>query len=135
MAPPLLARPGPDGRPRKLEFGPWLLTALRLLAPLRRLRGTALDLFGRSEERRLERRLRDDYEAMIADLLPALNPANHALAIQIASVPERIRGYGHVKLASITLARARWKDLLDRYHGRAPQVEPVVVPLIRERVG
>ena len=134
MAPPLLARPRPDGRPRKLTFGAWMLPLLRLLAPLRRLRGTALDVFGRSEERRLERRLRDDYEAMIADLLPALNRANHALAIQIASVPERIRGYGHVKLAGITLARARWKDLLDRYHGRGPTPPPAVVALKRERV-
>ena len=133
LAPPLLARRGPDGRPRKIEFGPWLLRALALLAPLKRLRGSALDLFGHSEERRLERRLRDDYEALIGEMLPQLNPSNHELAVQIASVPEQIRGYGHVKLANITLARARWKDLLDRFHGRAPAAQAVVVQVRRER--
>ncbi len=134
MAPPLLARRGPDGRPRKIAFGPWLLPALRVLAKCRRLRGTWLDAFGRTEERRIERRLRDDYEAMIDVLLPALAPDNQALAVQIASVPERIRGYGHVKLASITLARARWKDLLDRFHGRAPAEQPIVMQAKRESV-
>ncbi len=135
MAPPLLARRGLDGRPRKIEFGPWLLGALRVLAKLRRVRGSALDFFGRSEERRIERQVRDEYEAMIDEVLSALTPENHALAVQIASVPEQIRGYGHVKLANITLARARWKDLLDRLHGRAPAAQPVVVNLKRERVG
>ncbi|MGE5337636.1 MAG: indolepyruvate ferredoxin oxidoreductase family protein [Gemmatimonadota bacterium] len=137
MAPPLLARTGPDGRPRKLTFGPWMMPALRLLAPLKRLRGGAFDLFGYTKERRLERQLRDDYEALIAEVLAGLNAGNRDIAVQIASVPEQIRGYGHVKLANVALARARWKDLLDRFHGRAPPpaLQPVVVQLKRERVG
>jgi indolepyruvate ferredoxin oxidoreductase len=134
MAPPWLARRGSDGRPRKIEFGPWLLSALRVLARLRGVRGSALDVFGRSQERRLERRLRDEYEAMIDGMLPALTAQNHALAVQIASVPEQIRGYGHVKLANVTLARARWQDLLDRFHGRAAVEQPVVVQLKRAPV-
>ncbi len=139
MAPPLLARSGADGKPRKIEFGAWLLPALRLVAPLKLVRGTVLDLFGHTEERRLERRLRDDYEALVAEILAALTPANHDIAVQIASVPEQIRGYGHVKLANITLARARWKELLDRFHGRAPPApaapgQTVLVQLKRERV-
>jgi indolepyruvate ferredoxin oxidoreductase len=140
MAPPLLARSGADGRPRKIELGPWLLRLLALIAPLKRLRGTALDIFGRTAERRLERQLRDDYEALIDEVLANLKPANYDVGIQIATVPEQIRGYGHVKLANITLARARWKDLLDRFHGRTPsepsaQPQPVVMQLKRERVG
>ncbi len=136
MAPPLLARPGPDGRPRKLAFGPWMMSALRLLAPLKRLRGSALDVFSYTKERRLERQLRDDYGALIAEVVAGLSAGNHDIAVQIASVPEQIRGYGHVKLANLALARARWKDLLDRFHGRAPPAaQPVVVQLKRERVG
>jgi indolepyruvate ferredoxin oxidoreductase len=119
MAPPWLARPGPDGRARKREFGPWLLPALRGLAALKRLRGGPLDLFGFGRERRLERALRDEYETMVDALLAALTPDNRDLAVQIAAVPEQIRGFGHVKLASIALARARWQTLLDRFHGRA----------------
>jgi indolepyruvate ferredoxin oxidoreductase len=119
MAPPLLARPGPNGRPRKMKIGPWLQPAMRLLAKARRVRGTWLDPFGHTEERRLERELARDYEAMIRDeILPALTADRHALAQQIARVPERIRGYGHVKLANLATGRAQWRELLDRWHGR-----------------
>jgi indolepyruvate ferredoxin oxidoreductase len=119
MAPPLLARPGPNGRPKKMTLGPWLLPALRVLAKLRPLRGTWADPFGHTDERRLERELAADYEAMLsAQILPRLCADNHALAQQIARVPERIRGYGHVKLASLATGRAQWRELLDRWHGR-----------------
>jgi indolepyruvate ferredoxin oxidoreductase len=111
MAPPLLARRGPDGRPRKIEFGPWLMPVLRALAALRRLRGRWFDPFGHTEERRLERRLARDYEAMIDGVLATLDAQRHARALAIARVPEGIRGYGPVKLANVAAARARWHDL------------------------
>src|SRR4051812_9577467 len=94
MAPPLLARPGPDGRPRKMKIGPWLMPAMRVLARARFVRGTWFDPFGRTRERRLERELADDYEAMLrTEILPRLDLERHGLAQQIARVPERIRGY------------------------------------------
>jgi len=119
MAPPLLARRGADGRPHKMRFGPWLLPTLRALAALRRLRGGWLDPFGHTQERRQERQLARDYEMLIDEVLASLSADKHALALAIAKVPESIRGYGHVKLANIGTARARWRDLLDRFHGRA----------------
>ena len=119
MAPPLLARPGPNGRPKKMRIGPWLMPALRVLAKFKGLRGTWADPFGHTEERRLERQLADDYEAMLRDeILPLLDADKHALAQQIARVPERIRGYGHVKLGNLATGRAQWRVLLDRWHGR-----------------
>ncbi|MBV8165241.1 MAG: indolepyruvate ferredoxin oxidoreductase family protein [Alphaproteobacteria bacterium] len=98
LAPPLLADVDPEtGRPRKRGYGPWMLTAFRVLARLRRLRGTRLDVFGYTAERKLERRLIADYERAIDKLLQRLSPQNHALAVEIASLPEHIRGFGHVK--------------------------------------
>jgi indolepyruvate ferredoxin oxidoreductase len=114
MAPPLLSR-ARDGRPpRKLRLGPWMRPAMKLLARARRLRGTALDLFGRTEERRMERALIDAYQARIDELLPRLEPANVTLATEIALVPLQMRGYGHVKIANVALARTREAELLHR---------------------
>jgi indolepyruvate ferredoxin oxidoreductase len=119
MAPPLIARMGLNGRPKKMKIGPWLMPALRLLTKVKGLRGTWFDPFGHTRERQLERALAHDYEAMLRDeILPLLDPSNHALAQQIARVPERIRGYGHVKLGNLATARAQWRELLDRWHGR-----------------
>ena len=132
MAPPLLARPGPDGRPRKRRFGPWLLRAMKLLAAARRWRGRWIDPFGHTTERRLERQLASDYEALVDGLLPTLSRDRLPLAIEIAALPERIRGYGHVRLAAVATARARWRDLLDRYHGHtaAPAAPARVVEVV-----
>ena len=116
LAPPLIARPGRNGEaPRKTEFGPWMLPAMRLLAKAKGLRGTPFDVFGWTGERRIERALVIDYESMIEALVPRLSSENLALAIQIAGVPDRIRGYGHIKLASIAAARAGWKELCARF--------------------
>jgi indolepyruvate ferredoxin oxidoreductase len=116
LAPPFLARPDPaTGVPRKIEFGAWMGTVFRLLAPLRRLRGTALDPFGRTAERRLERQLVEEYLALVGRLLDGLAPANHALAVELASLPEGIRGFGHVKLAAVERARGRQRELLARW--------------------
>ena len=132
MAPPLLARPGPDGRPRKMRLSArWLMPALRLLAKLRRIRGSAVDPFGHTAERKLERQLARDYAAIVGELLATLAPDNRALAVAIAKVPERIRGYGHVKLANVTTARAKWNELLERWRkgeARAQVIEIVAAP-------
>ncbi|MCC6209407.1 MAG: indolepyruvate ferredoxin oxidoreductase family protein [Burkholderiales bacterium] len=129
LAPPLLSRPGRNGEPpRKLRFGPWLLPVLRLLARAKRLRGTWLDPFGRTQERRTERALIAAYEARIDELLPLLTPANLPLAVEIAALPEKIRGFGHVKLASLALARASEAGLLHRFSPERYPAPPASAP-------
>ncbi len=119
LAPPLLAgRDKRTGRLRKRAFGPWVLTAFRFLAPLKLLRGTALDPFGRTQERRAERRLIGEYEATVAEMLALLSPATLAGAVALASLPERIRGFGHVKEKAMREAAAERTRLLERL--RAP---------------
>jgi indolepyruvate ferredoxin oxidoreductase len=112
LAPPLLAKKDEYGRLLKREYGPWVFTAFRWLARLKFLRGTALDPFGRTAERRMERQLVADYFATIEGLLPDLDTGRLALAAQIASIPEHIRGYGHVKDAHLHKAKAREAELL-----------------------
>jgi indolepyruvate ferredoxin oxidoreductase len=113
LAPPLLNRPDPvTGEAKKSEFGPWMLPVFRLLAKLKGLRGTALDVFGYSEERRTERQLIVDYENTLAQVLPRLDRDTLATAVEIAAVPEHIRGYGHVKAKHLKLARQREAKLL-----------------------
>jgi indolepyruvate ferredoxin oxidoreductase len=81
------------------------------------LRGTALDPFGRTEERRMERALIGEYRACIEELLKTLAPDNRALAAEIARIPEDIRGYGHVKERHVKAARAKWQTLMQRWRG------------------
>jgi indolepyruvate ferredoxin oxidoreductase len=114
MAPPLLSRAKDGQPPRKLRLGGWLMPLLRVLAKGKRLRGGALDLFGRTGERRMERELIAQYEARIDELLPRLALENLALAAEIARLPLSMRGYGHVKIANVALARAREAELLHR---------------------
>jgi len=126
LAPPMAAERDPTtGHLKKRRFGPWMETAFRVLARFKRLRGGALDVFGRTPERAMERRLRDDYLALVGELCAKLTPANHALAIEIASVPEHIRGYGHVKERHVAEAKAREAELLKRF--RAPSPTPLAV--------
>lgn len=116
LAPPIFNKPDPHtGEAKKSEFGPWMRVAFRVLAKLKFLRGTALDVFGHSEERRTERQLIAEYEATVAELLERLGRENHALAVEIASVPERIRGYGHVKRRHLDEAKRKEADLLARF--------------------
>jgi indolepyruvate ferredoxin oxidoreductase len=89
-----------------------------VLAKLKGLRGTPFDIFGYSEERRVERSLIGDYEALVAELIAGLTPANHAIAIALAKLPERIRGYGHIKEANLKTAKAEEARLLAQF--RAP---------------
>ena len=136
MAPPLLSKPGADGRAKKVELGSWTFKALKTLAKVKGLRGGVLDIFGKTEERRIERQLVRDYEALVDELLTHLSADKLDIAIKLARLPEGIRGYGHVKLANVVTVRAQWKDLLDRFHGRAVEAPIAVVPLAKapERV-
>ncbi len=101
-------------RDRK-AFGPWLLHALKLLARCKGLRGTLLDPFGYTRERRAERRLIGEYEHTLQGLRESLSPGNHALAVQIAALPQQIRGFGDVKRASYERVKHQEKALLDRF--------------------
>ncbi len=133
MAPPFLGKRSADGRPLKQTFGPWMLKALRLLRRARGLRGTWFDPFGHTEERKLERQLIVDYEAIVEELLRDLTPANHGQAVAIARVPERIRGYGHVKLANVVSARASWSQQRAAWRGEGhPEPTRRVIPLVTE---
>ena len=115
MAPPLISR-GKNGQPpRKIELGGWLLPALRWLARGKALRGGVFDIFGRTEERRMERELIERFEARVRELLPQLTTGNLRLAVDIAAVPLSMRGFGHVKQAAVVLARVREMELLHRF--------------------
>ena len=116
MAPPLFSYVGRNGEaPRKIRCGPWMMTLLRVLARSRHLRGTCLDVFGKTVERRFERELIDRYESRMLELLPQLTQDNIAVAIEIAAIPERIRGFGYVKTANLAVAREREEELLHRF--------------------
>jgi len=126
LAPPLLAkRDAATGKPVKREFGAWIVPVFKLLARLKPLRGTAFDVFGHTAERRLERALIVEYEQLIIKLLDRLTKvcdvAAYETAVQLASIPEQIRGYGHVRAASIELARKQSDTLFAALqHGAIP---------------
>ncbi len=122
LAPPILGERDPEtGRLRKREFGPWVFRVFKLLARLKRLRGTPLDVFGYTAERRRERALAGEYEALVEELLAGLAPGNHGLAVELASLPEHVRGFGHVKEANLRATKAREAELLARF--RQPAAE------------
>jgi len=112
LAPPLLAKRDEQGRLQKKEYGPWMFKAFGLLAKLKFLRGGRFDVFGHTAERRGERQLIADYEKTLQELLASLDAQRLALAVDIASIPEHIRGYGHVKEAHLHEAKAREAALL-----------------------
>lgn len=122
LAPPLLTKAGPaTGEPRKMSFGPWMMSAFKLLARMRFLRGTPFDIFGYSQERRTERKLVADYEAMLDEVLAKLTPDNHPLAVGLAAIPEKIRGFGPVKARHLTAAKADEAALFEQFRsGRPP---------------
>ena len=107
LAPPIFAkRDKATGRLQKQEFGGWMIHAFRVLAKLKFLRGSAFDPFGRTEERRTERKLVADYLAMIDQRMAGLKAEQIPMLARLARVPETIRGFGHVKEANIKLAAA-----------------------------
>jgi indolepyruvate ferredoxin oxidoreductase len=116
LAPPLFARKDPTtGLPRKMRFGPSMMQAFKLLAKLKGLRGTPFDIFGYSDERRTERQLIADYQAMLGDVLARLTPDNHATAVRLAAVPDQIRGFGHVKERNLAAAEKARTELLQAF--------------------
>ena len=119
MAPPVISRARQGEAPRKVRLGGWMLPFMKLLAQGRRLRGTALDFFGRTTERRMERELVETYCARIESLLPALDATRLKTATEIAALPLSMRGFGHVKLANVALARVREAELLHRFDPQA----------------
>ena len=124
LAPPLLADRDPtSGHLKKRRFGPWMRRAFGLLQRFKGLRGTALDLFGYTAERRMERQLISDYEALLVELLQRLTPQTLDLAVSLAEIPERIRGYGHVKERHLAEAKALEAKLLAQF--RSPQESPM----------
>jgi indolepyruvate ferredoxin oxidoreductase len=119
LAPPGIARRNDKGELLKQPFGPWVRKAFGLLARLKGLRGGPLDLFGRSDERKTERALIGEYERCIDELLQTLNSGNRGLAVEIARIPEDIRGFGHVKARHLAAARPKWAALMQRWRGVA----------------
>jgi indolepyruvate ferredoxin oxidoreductase len=111
LAPPLIAKKNDKGQLVKQKFGPYMLTGFKLLAKLKGLRGTALDIFGYSAERKMERALIGEYKAGMEEVLGLLNADNAAVAVELARIPELIKGYGHVKERNVQAARAKWASL------------------------
>src|SRR5690606_2242727 len=94
LAPPAISLRDERGRLRKRAFGPWVELAFQALAPMKRLRGTWLDVFGKTAERRMERQLAEDYLALAAEFSRTLETGNLDVALKLAELPETIRGYG-----------------------------------------
>ncbi|MEQ9491597.1 MAG: indolepyruvate ferredoxin oxidoreductase family protein [Alphaproteobacteria bacterium] len=125
LAPPIMSRIDPDtGEPEKKAFGPWMMKAFGVLARFKGLRGTKLDIFGYSEERKHERALIGEYEALVDEVLKGLSEANREIAAELLSVPAMIRGFGHVKERNIAKAKATERQLLAAF--RDPGASPGV---------
>ncbi|HTV31719.1 MAG TPA: indolepyruvate ferredoxin oxidoreductase family protein [Methylocella sp.] len=121
LAPPLFSPKDDQGKPIKIRFGSWIRPLLRGLAALKGLRGTPLDIFGYLKERRAERKLIEDYENLMREILGQLTPENHALGVLIAAIPEKIRGFGYVKMRHLQEAKAEEQALLEQFRaGPAP---------------
>ncbi len=120
LAPPLTAKKNDKGELVKQTFGPWMRSAFGWLAKMKGLRGGALDIFARSDERKTERALIGEYQSCIDELLRDLNADKLPLAAEIARIPEDIRGYGHVKERHLKAARIKWDGLMAQWRGGAP---------------
>ena len=121
LAPPVLARRDKvTGQAKKREFGPGTLRLFKTLAKLKFLRGTPADIFGYSKERRTERALIKEYTTLIQSIISNLTPANHALAVELTALPDQIRGFGHVKMASIDNYNNELKSLLSVWPNELP---------------
>jgi indolepyruvate ferredoxin oxidoreductase len=115
LAPPGLSKLNDKGEPIKRPFGPWVRSAFGVLARMKGLRGTALDVFGKTDERRMERALITEYRSTVEELLKGLGTERLALAVEIAQLPQDIRGFGHVKAAHLARVRPRWSELMARW--------------------
>jgi indolepyruvate ferredoxin oxidoreductase len=121
LAPPTISKRDPvTGELQKQQFGAWMLSVFKLLAKFKGLRGGTLDLFGKTEERRHERQMIEDYIKVLDDICTKLGPTNHAAAVALASVPDEIRGYGHVKEKSITAATLLQEQRMQAFRNPQP---------------
>lgn len=115
LAPPLFAKKNEQGQLVKKKYGPWMLSAFKAMAKMKGLRGTRLDLFGKTQERRQERQLVIDYQVMLTEFSSSLNGGTLAIAIDLANLPDDIRGYGHIKEKNLVIAQQRREELLQAY--------------------
>ncbi|MBL4740555.1 MAG: indolepyruvate ferredoxin oxidoreductase family protein [Sneathiella sp.] len=116
LAPPIMAKKdATTGHLKKQEFGSWAMTAFKILSKFKFLRGTGLDPFGKTDERKTEIALIEEYEKTIIEIANSLTTQNISLAIEIAEIPESIRGFGHVKERHLVAAKAERENLLSRY--------------------
>jgi indolepyruvate ferredoxin oxidoreductase len=111
LAPPLIAKTNAKGELQKQKFGPLMLSGFKLLKHLKVFRGTPLDVFGYTEERRTERELIQQYVASLELVIAKLDTSNHALGLELARIPEQIKGFGHVKARHLAAARQKWDAL------------------------
>jgi len=133
LAPPIFSTLDPmTGKPRKLEFGPWMMGAFRLLAKLKFLRGGPLDIFGRTHERKLERKMIADYEVLLSEIAAGLTAANHETATALAALPLDVKGYGYIKDANYEKAKAKEAALLKSLRTPEPQPAPVRLTVAAE---
>jgi indolepyruvate ferredoxin oxidoreductase len=124
LAPPIVSRPDPEtGEVGKKEFGPWVMPLFRVLAKMKGLRGTRFDIFGRTEERRHERQLIADYEALMEEVAAKLDGANYMTALELAKLPEQIKGYGHIKERNLAQAKRKEAELLAAFRNPADASE------------
>ncbi len=122
MAPPLISHRDPQtGELQKREFGPWLGHVLKFVAKMKWVRGTAFDVFGRTDERKMERQLIADYQAMIEEIAGNLNAENHSIAVSLAELPDEIRGFGHVKERNVRRAKTKEAALIDKFRNESVQ--------------
>jgi indolepyruvate ferredoxin oxidoreductase len=122
IAPPIFGRKNSRGEPTKMSRGPWLMWLFKALAAAKALRGSPFDIFGHMPERRLERQLRADYETLLDEVAAGLTAENHAVAVALAAIPDKIRGFGHVKLRHIDSAKAEEKALLAQFRDGPAQI-------------
>jgi indolepyruvate ferredoxin oxidoreductase len=115
LAPPLTSDKNEKGELVKQKFGPAMLTGFKVLRHLKFLRGTPLDVFGRTEERRTERALIGEYQNSLLVILGQLHADNHSAAVDVARIPEQIKGFGHVKERNLKAARTQWKALMAKF--------------------
>ncbi|RFB73000.1 MULTISPECIES: indolepyruvate ferredoxin oxidoreductase family protein [unclassified Herbaspirillum] len=120
LAPPLFSKKDAQGRLVKAKYGSWMMSAFKVLAKFKGLRGGSFDIFGYTEERKTERRLIAEYRDTVTALLDGLNADKLALAVEIAQLPEQIRGYGHVKDKALAQARSKQDEMLTRYAAVVP---------------
>jgi indolepyruvate ferredoxin oxidoreductase len=118
LAPPMFSKKDAHGHLIKKQYGPWIFSAMRVLARFKFLRGTVLDIFGKTAERKMERALVTDYEALVKELVAGLTVQKLPLAIELASLPDSMRGYGHIKDNNVKAARIKWNTLLARWRER-----------------